>query len=166
MARVSVSDKDRGWKRILGETKKLEAKPVVKIGVQGADATERKQVSTPAGLETTALTVVEIANFHEFGLGRNPERSFLRETVDQNRSKYVKITEAFKKEIFGGKLTTGQALGMLGEKIKSDVQQRITDGIAPALSPETIERKGSDVPLIDTGQLRQSITWVLEEKSQ
>lgn len=33
-------------------------------------------------------------------------------------------------------------------------------------APATIERKGSDKPLIDTGELRRSITYVVEDESE
>ena len=41
-------------------------------------------------------------------------------------------------------------------------EAKIASNIPPALAPETIERKGSSVALIDTGQLRSSITWQVE----
>ena len=166
---VTVSDKDRGFRRLLQETRKLEANPAVKVGVQGADASELKTISTPTGEDTAPITVVEIANFHEFGLGNNPERSFLRATIDEKRSVYFGITRILRDEIIRGRKTVAEALAILGEKIKSDVQQRITEGIPPALSSMTLEHKTvngrvGDVPLIDTGQLRQSITYVVEER--
>jgi hypothetical protein len=42
------------------------------------------------------------------------------------------------------------------------IKQRIANGIAPPNSPYTIARKGSSKPLIDTGQLRNSITYQVE----
>ena len=47
-----------------------------------------------------------------------------------------------------------QAAGNVGEKI-----QAVT---SPALSPVTIKRKGHDKPLIDTGQMFQSVTGKVE----
>jgi hypothetical protein len=163
---ITISDKDTGFKKIMSEMKKLESKPYVKIGVQGADASKDKKVRNDDGTITdvSGITVVDIATFHEFGYGV-PERSFLRATIDQNRDKYYAIVKELKNEIFAGKMTTENASKILGEKIKSDCQQRITDGIDPPLSSETIANKGSSVPLIDTGQLRQSITYVVEAKS-
>jgi hypothetical protein len=171
MAKTSISDRDLGLKKILLEMKKVEAKPSVKIGVQGSDATARKRSSTPVGEDTLPITVVEIATFHEYGLGNNPERSFLRATLDKNRSKYFAIAKELKKEIFKGNLEAYVALGLLGEKIKTDCVMRITEGIPPPLTPERIEQKtvngkAGQVALIDTGQLRQSITWVVQEREE
>lgn len=171
MAKASISDRDLGLKKIMREVQKIEALPSVKIGVQGSDAIAQKRTSTPTGEESLPITVVEIATFHEYGLGNNPERSFLRATLDKNRSKYFAIVKEMKKEIFQARMDAFVALGLLGERIKIDCVMRITEGIPPPLSPERIEQKtvngkAGQVALVDTGQLRQSITWVLQEKRE
>ena len=61
-----------------------------------------------------------------------------------------------------GTLTEEQALNQVGAAVAGMVQAKIASNIPPALAPETIERKGSSVALIDTGQLRSSITWQVE----
>lgn len=166
MAKATVSDKDFGFKKIMAEVKKMEQKPFVKVGVQGADAAATKQVRNADGTITAVngITVVEIANFHEYGLGV-PERSFIRATLDENRQKYVAMVNDLTNEIWSGRLQTFPALGILGQKIVSDMKLRITNGIPPPLAQATIDKKKSSKPLIDTGQLWQSITYVIEEKS-
>ena len=57
-----------------------------------------------------------------------------------------------------------RALSVLGMALVGDVQQRIRNRIPPPNAPYTIARKGSDVPLIDTGRLRQSIDFVVETR--
>jgi hypothetical protein len=152
---AKIVDKDKGFKKLLATNKKLVKKPHVKVGVQGSDATEN--------YEDSPLTVVAIANFNEFGLGV-PERSFLRSCIDENRAKYINIVTQLKSEIVLGVMDNTKAMSLLGEKIKSDVVKRIEAGIAPENAPSTIEQKGSSTPLIDTGQLRQSITYVVEAR--
>ena len=58
-----------------------------------------------------------------------------------------------------------QALGQLGEMTKGDVQTEIRSGDFAPLKPATIKRKGSSRPLIDTGQMVQSIAWELGDKN-
>lgn len=56
-----------------------------------------------------------------------------------------------------------QQAGMLG---RNAAQRWFTDprnGWAPN-SPATIARKGSDQPLVDTGQMRRALTYLVEEK--
>lgn len=165
---VSISEVDRGYKEARRKFAALNVKPYVKVGVQGKEAEERKEAQTPTGIMSTSLnmTVIDIATIHEFGASNVPQRSFLRDTIDANRRKYMSIAMILSGEIVDGKRDPVAALNLLGEKIKSDVVARITAGIPPALSEETIERKGSDVPLIDTGQLRQSISYAVERKGK
>jgi len=168
MAKTYVKDNDKGYKKLISQAAKLKHKPYVKVGIQGSDAGEPKKVRNDDGSISTVtdISVVEIANFHEFGLGV-PERSFLRDTLDINRNKYNAIAKEMKTEIALGKMSNEKALSVIGEKIKADCQVRISDGIPPPLSDETIKNKTVNgrtgkTPLIDTGQLRQSITYVVE----
>ena len=51
------------------------------------------------------------------------------------------------------------ALQRIGLWAQSEIQQRISDGIPPQNAPYTINKKGSSTPLVDTGQLRSSISF-------
>ena len=62
-------------------------------------------------------------------------------------------------------LPLDQVLEQVGAFAAGAVQQYMTDLRTPPNSPYTIEQKGSDNPLIDTGSLLQSITYkVTSEK--
>ena len=52
-----------------------------------------------------------------------------------------------------------QALGLVGSFVASLISKKIVDIKSPPNSPKTIEDKKSSNPLIDTGQLKNSITW-------
>lgn len=147
---------DRGYAHARRQLDTLKKSPEVAIGVMGSDAAKVRG----------STTMVDIATSHEYGTEHIPERSFIRATVDQNRQKYLAIVKQLKNEVLLNDMPAATALGILGEKIKADIQQRITDGIDPALSQATIDAKKSSVPLIDTGQLRASLTWVVREKKK
>jgi len=51
----------------------------------------------------------------------------------------------------------------LGIRVQGDVQASITSLTSPANSPVTIKRKRSSKPLIDTGEMRQAVTFKVEE---
>ena len=53
-------------------------------------------------------------------------------------------------------------LNKLGILAQGDIQAEITSLMTPALSPRTIRAKGSSKPLIDTGAMRQAVTWMVE----
>jgi len=122
----------------------------VDVGVIGEDTSKRAK-SDPT------VTVADVALWNEYGLGR-PQRSFLREYLSENADKIQKFVSSQMKKIAGGSGSLKQALDRAGVHMVGGVQRRISAGIPPENKPATIRRKGSDTPLIDTGQLRSSIT--------
>jgi phage gpG-like protein len=115
-----------------------------------------------------SITLVELAAVHEFGTedGAIPERSFLRSTFDQKREELVRTGEKLIGEVLDGKMEVDRALGLIGAQLASDVKTKITSSIPPPDKPATVARKGSSTTLIDTGRLRNSITWALDDKSE
>lgn len=104
-------------------------------------------------------SVIMVGAVHEFGSPSKgiPQRSFLRATVEAGRSEYRQLFRKLSEKIVDGKMTKKEALGIIGLTVQGDVQERITDGIDPELK----SREGT--PLIDTGHLRQSITFEVED---
>lgn len=111
------------------------------------------------GAKSKALTVLEIATIHEFGLGHNPERSFIRAWFDEKKDENELLMKKVAEQYLAGKITREQGLDLLGVRFVGSIQKRIRDRIEPPLASSTEKRKGSSVPLIDTGQLRSSITF-------
>jgi hypothetical protein len=100
------------------------------------------------------------ASANEFGTqdGRIPERAFLRKTFDDDNA----IREVFD---FGAQIydKTGDIKGMLkamGLKLVAEIQKSIDSNIPPPNAPSTIKAKGGkNKTLIDTGRMRQGITF-------
>lgn len=109
------------------------------------------------------ITIAKIAAFHEFGTSRVPERSFLRSTMDEKASEIASLTRKLNASIVDGKQDQAGALGVLGAFIANLFRKKINSGLKPPLKPATIRRKGSSKPLIDTGQLINSIDYEVEE---
>lgn len=111
-------------------------------------------------------SLAQIAVDNEFGVPeRNiPERPALRGGIKRGIPKFNKINADSLRKVVLGELTVEQALGRLGAAAQGEVQREfIVGGFVPN-KPETIRRKGSSRPLIDIGQYRQSIMWMLEGK--
>lgn len=134
-------------------------------GVEGL----AKRVKTPgtvdvgiidAGKHSSGdMTVAEIGFANEFGTETIPERSFIRSVTRGNKKEIIAMQKQLLKKITEGKLTTVTALGLLGEKIADMISQKIVTLKTPPNSPETIRRKGTSNPLVQTGQLKNSITY-------
>lgn len=103
----------------------------------------------------------ELAAIHEFGSPAHniPERSFLRKPLISNAAVIANLAKNAVGKFITGQITAEAALGALGEEAKNISRVAITEGITPTLKPATIKRKKSTKPLIDTGQLLNSITY-------
>lgn len=143
---VIVRDRDRGWKKLRSMLRDRKAE-YVDVGVMS----EHDMRSDDVGNLMLALV-------HEFGLGV-PERSFIRDTIDQNTSEYISFIKALAVQVVIGRISKKTALALLGAKVEADMKKLIRSGIEPALDPVTVARKGSSTPLIDTGQLVSSLDY-------
>jgi phage gpG-like protein len=166
---IGIKIIDHGWEAIKERMRSLHGgAAVVKVGVQGAQGAANHQ--------GTHLTVAQLATIHEFGkvihqprMNRTitiPERSFLRATIDQYRDALARRQVLLTQGFLLGKFGLDGAMELLGQYTVGLIKQRIANGIAPPNSRWTIAAKGSSKPLIDTGQLRNSITYVVEIGAQ
>lgn len=112
-----------------------------------------------------SFSIADLAATHEYGSsdGRIPARSFIRSTFDAKKKKYAKLIDALQSKIIFNNLNIKQALLTLGEVVSKDMVQTINRGIYPPLKPNTVKRKKSTKPLIDTGRLKGSITHEIRE---
>lgn len=165
---------DHGWQRIQRAAKSLAtSKHFVKAGVLGSKAQEERDEAHVAngGSQWEPMTNVKLALIHEFGTkdGRIPERSFIRSSFRKHRRSYeALLARLIGDSVFAGKITFDVALGLVGQKMASDMRQGIRDFIPPPNAPSTLARKlaltrpgakGAPIPLIDTGRLLASITY-------
>lgn len=162
-----TTDTDFGYNKLIGQLNLLKFKPHAKVGILGSSALQaKKSTLVVAGKETSVKdpveTVVSVAVKNEFGVkGRPgiPERSFLRRTWDQKNRRWQFLTDRQMDKILKGQTTVRKALTVMGIVIQRDFKRKIntTDPAWPANAPLTRKKKGSDKPLIDTGQLINSI---------
>ncbi len=146
---MTVRDIDHGAKDLL---RRVKSPVTIRVGVIGEEASESHQGGDD--------TVADIATKHELGIGV-PERSFIRDWADESERDNRKLLRRIPRAITRG-TSVRQAAEQVGHAMVGSIQQRISAGIDPPLAKKTIERKGSSTPLINTGQLRSSITHVIE----
>ena len=88
-----------------------------------------------------------------------PERSFLRSSHDENAEGIIRQSERALGQVVAGKMSVEQYLDMVGRDYVSMVKDFIVELDSPPNHEYTIEQKGSDNPLIDTGGLLESISY-------
>jgi hypothetical protein len=126
----------------------------VRVGILGSSASSNHKNSN--------LTNAEIGAKHEFGsVSENiPRRSFLKYPLDLKMGEWISKN----KSLYYRLLTEGStrkfyvAMGFAAENIIDEAFNSSGFGTWAANSPRTIALKGSAMPLIDTGQLKNSIT--------
>ena len=88
-----------------------------------------------------------------------PERSFLRTGHDENVDRVLEQTGRAISLVIAGRMSIDDLLDLYGEQMATAIKTYMRDLSSPANHPFTIEQKGSSNPLIDTGDLVESITW-------
>ena len=160
---VEVHDDRSKLDAILKEIAAL-ARATVTVGVH------QEEAKRDAG----EFTNPQIGAVHEFGSGHIPERSFLRSTVDGGGP--MAFAEQVSAKVARGQMSAGKAAEQIGVVTVGQVKQTIAHKIPPPLSPDTIakrQEKGAHgggllslgdatTPLIDSGQLVQSIQYKVE----
>lgn len=91
-----------------------------------------------------------------------PERSFLRKGHDENVDRIIKQTERALGQVIVGDMSVDDMLDLYGEQMATAIKTYMRNLKTPPNHPFTTEQKGSSNPLIDTGDLLESITWKKE----
>lgn len=159
MAKNKVKIVDRGTEEF---KKSLRPATILRAGIISPEA-EQPSVH--------GMAIGELAIKHEMGID-TPERPWLRGWFDAVRSQilvdlYAAVADAFKNnELANGAEKMRVNLAKLGAEYAEAMQLSIRSRDADLLpnAPYTIAQKGSDVPLIETGQLVRSIRHEVEQK--
>ncbi len=152
------------WKRLqraLALNSAAAQESHVKVGIIAAEGGD-----APAA---DGITMIELAAIHEFGspAAGIPQRSFMRSTFNRNdvRSEMGELTGKLVTKVIHG-MPLSRALGLVGawgvDQIRQTIKNRQTQGPeSQANRPATIRRKGSDLPLVDTGRLLGALSWLV-----
>lgn len=150
MAVIEISTKltDMGIDKVLENVMELGGKQV-KVGIQAGSGSH------------DGVDILDIAIYNHFGTRNIPSRPFVSDCFDKNQGQ---ISEAKKRIVYrvmeGMPASTG--LAQLGQWYQDVLKGHIRNGGWVPNAPATIKRKGSSKPLIDTGQLVNSVRWKIE----
>jgi hypothetical protein len=136
---------------------------VVKVGLPESSIATSKAYKSDG--DKTAPTVLEVGIWHEYGTQFVPMRSFLRAPFIEKQSDLKRVIDGQFKLVLQKGLDVEVALGRVGLMARNiSVGAFKTQGYGqwPDIQQSTKDAKGSSGILIDTGLLRNSITWVVE----
>lgn len=140
---MRVRDVDR-TKPILRELNKLMGS-AIEVGIFGESGSE----------------ILLRATVNEFGAPsvNIPERSFIRAGYDRYKSTFRQEMISIIPAVVQGRISAERVLDILGESFVTKIRQYLIELDTPPNAESTIRKKGSSNPLIDTGQMRDSITY-------
>lgn len=138
----------------------------VAVGVPAVQALRRPEPGEKGAPANNAM----LAYIHENGCpaARIPPRPFLRPTIKMLRGDIASHFKQIAQNALKGRLgAVERGYHILGLKVSTAVKMKINTGPFQPLSSVTIERRRArgrtgTKPLIDTGQLRNSITYVIK----
>ena len=145
-----LTNEGRAFFKQIKELEKLQ----VRVGYQHGKETH----------EESGADIADIAMWNEVGTSRSPARPFMRNSVDNNADKINAMCKAQLNKIATGSSTAQDVLNALGVMQKGLIQSEIVNGTFVPNAPSTIKRKKSDKPLINTGRMRQSVSYVIVPK--
>ena len=148
MASNQIIDRDLGYDDIVDALDDIDGSEIaVFVGFRALSA---------------GADVIAKAAANEFGTETIPERSFMRSTVDEEQRVYLDHLERAAGEFADGRQGRAvQTLERLGLRAVGDIQEKIVELRDPPNAPSTIASKGSSNPLIDTGNMRQSVDYLV-----
>lgn len=119
--------------------------------------------------KNSSLKVSQIAYIHEFGSPINniPARPFFYSGVSNARDRIGNLAR-----YYGGLVADGKrgaiknGLEDIGAEAVRSIRRKLFQGPFEPLAPSTVERKGHDTPLIDTGQMLDSIEYQVRRRSR
>ncbi|CAM0028783.1 tail completion or Neck1 protein [Vibrio phage K121] len=142
MINIKVDGLQQLQNRIRKEIEKIAKDKTVLVGIhEDAGSTDNGE-----------LTMAQLGAVLHFGNQHIPARPWLDVGVRSGSADYLDVIESNNEDM-------DNALNMIGLIAVGKVQQYMTELQDPPNAPSTVKKKGSSNPLIDTGALRQSVTY-------
>lgn len=145
---IEINDLTPEGKRYMRELRLLE-KLIVYVGYQES-----------SGSYEDGASLVEVAAYNNLGSSDTPARPFMKTAFENHQDELLAICKDALKVIANGG-TAQQALSRMGVSTKGLIQQEIVEGSFAPNAESTIAKKGSSKPLIDTGYMRENVTYVI-----
>jgi len=142
MIKITVPNLQKIQNEIRKEIEKLTHDKTVLVGIH-EDAPQ---------VEGGDITMAQLGAVLHFGNQNIPARPWLDVGVQSGSADYLSVIENNSDDL-------DRALNMIGSIAVGKAQQYMTELQDPPNAPSTAKKKGSSNPLIDTGALRQSVTY-------
>ncbi len=142
-------DVDKGFNKIFHNLNKLK-NIELQVGIFDEDIASYAQANEYG-------TISKLGNKHI------PPRPFMKTAFNAKDGWKKEIHDAINATSLGEDFQ--KIIALLGEIAVNDIKLSISDNIPPPNAPSTIKKKGSSRTLIDSGKMRNSVTYKIVNKN-
>jgi hypothetical protein len=113
-------------------------------------------------------SVANVASWMEYGTESVPARPFLRTTFSRYSDKFQSALKKAVSDLIDRRKSLETALEPVGELGVASVRDIIDTAAtwAEPLSAGTVKSKGHSSPLVDTGQMRATVSWAIRDDNK
>lgn len=146
--------------------RKPGASITIDAALEGLDGLVGKTGYFENAIYPDGTPVAYVATIQEFGHpeGGIPARPTMRPTAEAMRGEWSALLARGARAALNGQISPRDVLEAVALRAAGDVGKSIQALTSPALHPDTVKAKGFAKPLIDSGQMFQSVTGVVEQR--
>jgi hypothetical protein len=109
------------------------------------------------------VSILEVAVWNNFGTNKIPRRPFMEQAKPKLEEAFSKLKKAHGRNLLRDDTQLDKMLHIAAVQSEAIVKAEITDGGFVPDAPQTVMRKKSSQPLIDSGDMRKYATAVVRE---
>lgn len=110
------------------------------------------------------MTIAEVAAVQEYGTREVPARPFMTTTVMRDQEFLVYLENGLSSIYWGVTPNAKRGLRGAGQVLAESMKASVETWSNPANSLSTVRRKGFNDPLVETGTMKENISWRLVSK--
>lgn len=153
---VTTETKQNIFQRILDSAKGLTEKGVVAGFPKG-------RLNTPH--YENGESIIDVAIKNNYGMGV-PRRDFMTPSSKKWMKFFSESLDIVRRDLIENKVKPDNFLNAMGRKAQNIIRDEITALDTPPNAPSTIAKKGSNNPLVDTGDMRKAVTWQIRKAKE
>lgn len=176
MARSQLIDIDRGWNRIIRESKRL-SNSSVDVGLFGSGGDPSNNIAARGAVQEFGASIRVTPKMRGYLASRGvflkastttieiPSRPFTRTGFDKNKRKLIRAIDLWWKRLTDGSISARKVLNNTGILHTDQIKKALkTRSLWKPNSEVTIRFKRKSAPLINTGEMMNSIKYKIKSR--